>query len=539
MSSYNIPALEISSSTCKARTDGNKSLLLPLILIAAAAVIIRLPNFLLPINRDSGLFAYGGWRILHGALPYADFFDNKLPGVFYLDALALRLFGVNNAALVIFQLIYSTLSAWTLYAVALKISSRKAALVAAVLFALYSGSYGLAEDGNYTECYIALPSLLAVLLVLKVPAKWGRILPSILAGALVAVAAIIKQPAASLLGALVIYSILVEKGRVRLISAAMMIAGAGVVAGLMAAWMAQKGILTEAIKANIVFNRLYFQDAYTYGLDTAKWNMLRGFILVALPTVGALAGVAVMLRQKKEMRWLLIPWLIFDLIGLAMGGRFYNHYYLAMLPSMLLTSSFCLDSLISSRRAMLAVVPIGLALIIGPVWRVESACPTYRGAPVSSIAEREYHALNWIFTKRIPQGKMLPFEAIAGWLKDNTDESDTIYVWGWETRTAFVSRRKLASRYLHMHPLGATGFDRDRRIRELARDIETRKPKYIVDTSPLMPTTAPPLGPTPAPPSTSPFFRLDGYEPVKNVVARLYQPCANIAGCTVYGLSNP
>ncbi len=48
---------------------------------------------------DSGLFAYIGQQILGGRLPYRDAWDHKPPGVFYVDALAMRLLGQNPWAL--------------------------------------------------------------------------------------------------------------------------------------------------------------------------------------------------------------------------------------------------------------------------------------------------------------------------------------------------------------------------------------------------------------------------------------------------------
>src|SRR5512139_2091331 len=50
-------------------------------------------------RRDSGIFAYTGKVIAHGGLPYVDAWDNKLPGVYYIDALAFLLFGTNRWAL--------------------------------------------------------------------------------------------------------------------------------------------------------------------------------------------------------------------------------------------------------------------------------------------------------------------------------------------------------------------------------------------------------------------------------------------------------
>jgi len=139
-------------------------------LITLAFIAVRAPDFLLPMNRDSGLFAYGGWRILHGELPYKDFWDNKLPGVFYINALAMKLFGVGTAGLVVFQMIYVMATAWAFFAVARKFCSHRASFMATFLFAFYHGGYGLSEDGNCTETYVGLPALIAVLLLLN----WSR-----------------------------------------------------------------------------------------------------------------------------------------------------------------------------------------------------------------------------------------------------------------------------------------------------------------------------------------------------------------------------
>jgi len=119
-------------------------------------------------------------------------------------------------------------------------------------------------------------------------------------------------------------------------------------------------------------------------------------------------------------------------------------------------------------------------------------------------------------------------------VSEHTDSNDTIYIWGWDTRVGFLAKREFCSRYLHMHPLAATGFNRDVRVRELARDIMLRRPKYIIDENPIMPTTAPPLDAPSAIPSTCPFFRLDGYEPVQKVVSRYYVPVDTVAGCRVF-----
>ena len=47
---------------------------------------------------DEGIFVDGSRRILSGQVPYRDFFILMGPGTFWLQALALRLFGMTLAA---------------------------------------------------------------------------------------------------------------------------------------------------------------------------------------------------------------------------------------------------------------------------------------------------------------------------------------------------------------------------------------------------------------------------------------------------------
>src|SRR5580692_5740373 len=50
------------------------------------------------ITFDEGIFVDGSRRILSGQVPYRDFFIVMGPGTFWLQALALRVFGITLAA---------------------------------------------------------------------------------------------------------------------------------------------------------------------------------------------------------------------------------------------------------------------------------------------------------------------------------------------------------------------------------------------------------------------------------------------------------
>ena len=76
-------------STTPAHED-RKHIFLSLLLSLLVKIPIS-PYFYPFPDRDSGVFAYIGRRILNGDLPYRDVWDHKPPLIFYLNALGLKI----------------------------------------------------------------------------------------------------------------------------------------------------------------------------------------------------------------------------------------------------------------------------------------------------------------------------------------------------------------------------------------------------------------------------------------------------------------
>src|ERR1700691_4579104 len=59
-----------------------------------AVVLLRaVPNLRYPIGRDQATFCVIGQGLLRGQLLYRDLWDNKPPGIFYIYALIVKIFG--------------------------------------------------------------------------------------------------------------------------------------------------------------------------------------------------------------------------------------------------------------------------------------------------------------------------------------------------------------------------------------------------------------------------------------------------------------
>lgn len=96
------------------------------------------------IQGDEGIFVEGARRVLSGQVPYKDFFILMGPGTFWLQALALRVFGVTLAgsrAIMILDL--SILAACVFWLVSRRLSLSYAAWTATLLVFLESSDRGI------------------------------------------------------------------------------------------------------------------------------------------------------------------------------------------------------------------------------------------------------------------------------------------------------------------------------------------------------------------------------------------------------------
>lgn len=129
-----------------------------LLLLALLTVYIQFALWPMPMTggfdyRDSGVFAHGGWVIAHGGMPYLDFWDQKPPSIFLLNALAIKL-GGSLTAVWWLSLITALLALEQGYKALRMIAGRRYALAGAAIAVV--SLMGTMRGGNMVELY-ALP----------------------------------------------------------------------------------------------------------------------------------------------------------------------------------------------------------------------------------------------------------------------------------------------------------------------------------------------------------------------------------------------
>lgn len=342
---------------------------------------------------DNAMFSYVGRAIAHGHVLYVDVWDNKLPGVYYVNALWQMLFGEQYLLHAIAEICVALLSG-TLLALALRDFALHAWLPAPVVLLLL---LCLVSPLNTTEAY-ALPLLLAAILAAR------RAHPAI-SGVLVGTASIFWLPSV-LMG--VPLSLLVP----RTFWMALALGVLGPLVALLAAfvWMLHPiGLVTllrswsEYVTTPPVF-ALHHRFAILNRV-AAPMGALNNLWFGSI-AAGAASLLAILLgtirRPATQAQRFGLYWTAAMLAGTFAGTRFYSHYFIPSLAAMLFTiTTFGMNK----GRSIALALALGFATYftiltfreVREIWVSTEA----RSALVARVAARMQPFVNGRFTLQV------------------------------------------------------------------------------------------------------------------------------------------
>jgi hypothetical protein len=430
------------------------------LLVVAAVVVTRLPGlFVSFFGEDEATYSALGARLAEGAIPYAGAVDHKPPGISLLYGL---IYGVaGRYQLVAVRIALMAAVAATALAIGRLAVVRRddaSARIAGLVYAIAS-TFGAPNDTQAanTELFAALPLALAGLAV-----ALGGARRLFAAGMLVAIATLLRYQSA-LVGAAFAAAVLVE-GRqawapwraIGLGLAALAGGFACVAAGFVLA-MRSAGALDDYWFWGWNYNFVYM--ATLTGVEWARnasWGTL----------VTSVWWIPVFCVVRRPQGVLERVWLAAAIAGVIPGGRFFLHYYLALLPPL------CIGAGVARMRPR-ALAAGGLAavaaLVLGFGW--------YHYEDRHAADDRAYRA-------------------VAGAVVARTAPADRIFVWGdspeiyhyadrvMATRFAFCNYhtgRMWGSRYVDADAVGTEAFIVPRAMQQLLADLELARPALIID----------------------------------------------------------
>lgn len=179
-------------------------------------------------------------------------------------------------------------------------------------------------------------------------------------------------------------------------------------------------------------------------------------------TAAVAAGARVSLRTDADL-W---AWLVTGIAAIAAGFRFYGHYWMQVLPPLVLLGAPVIASL-GSRRRTLTVASVAICAVI--TWSLLFVPDVFRD-------HRE---------------KPGP---VAGYIRDHTDAADRVFIWGSFPELSVESDRPAAGDLVHSDFVTGRSGGRNeasetlpngsvRALEMMMSDLLGQPPELVVDTS--------------------------------------------------------
>ena len=437
--------------------------LIALAMLAAIDVMVRFPHF------DSSVYLYVAEGFLDDELPWQDRWDNKGPltYLFYVPAVVIGRLALGYViGTWLLSVAFLVAGAYAAYRLLMPLYGATATLFTVALFLVF---YRLVVHGPARPEHFGLPLLfLALLLFVRLhQARGPAALTALAIGALGACCFLTKPSMVGVSLAIGAYWLFTWRDSWRHI----LFGVAGGLAVLLAAFgaMAALGIFAE-------FWDVYFTYTPDF-VDNTLLNRLKvvrhmehtfgtlAFVLVAVWCLALYHAVTGKLRGKSyehlvKLALILAP--IQFVIAVWPGSKF-GQYYLPLLTAITILLAFCVALAQERRIAPPNVLSISMLVIaVSFLLHGISVRPPYLVYnEYTTVADRE----------------------LVEYVVAETDEDDTIMVWGAPVHTYYLADRVAPTRFFYSIPLEKHRYPTPAYRNEFLADIFSTPPALIIDSN--------------------------------------------------------
>lgn len=483
-------------------------------------------EFNYPDPFDSASNVYSAQHILNGAKIGIDEKPSAAVGTLLVNILGVRLFGFSEFGPKLIQLVCQASALAMMYIATRKLLGKLAAAVSVIVASIYISSPFIAKFGNVKEQYMIACMVTAIsLFVLRQSGSgWWY---SLLTGAIVSWAPLFKETGLSAPGAIGLFVLLQPIFRHRTwkqtgVDIALLLAGAvAAMAPLyvwIIGWKVQASLpysfLWEAVRGLLPQHQAASQaDTYVSSLRTVipfseQWpKVLRFYLALCLPV--SLAAGSIIARIGKMIRnlskeslpatgrcdydrfvLLLGVWWALDMAFVWVSPASYEQYYLPLTASGAMAGGYLIavwrDNLIRATFKTKWVVTgiAALSLMVIMSWRIFFGLPRSPYSGMKYPERRNGYAQRWNdIEHRKRNGWKGSWEVAGEYMRDHTQPSDKIYVWGWVPGIYLSAQRfcpvpNAFESEMHTRPPQQL----EQIIDELLSYFNKEMPKYIVDS---------------------------------------------------------
>ncbi|MDA9564131.1 glycosyltransferase family 39 protein [Flavobacteriales bacterium] len=451
-------------------------------------VVIRMNFLSIPFERDEGTYTYFGQLILDGKIPYVDFYEMKLPGIYYCYALIIALFGATLEGAHTGFLIVNLLTIFFMFRAGALWFSKIVGLVIATAFAILAMNPHVSGFTTQSEHLVAFFVAAALLILLKGLEKESYKY-YFFSGVLFAGSVLIKQNGVffALFGGLAVtgHYLLNKKWDWKNMFSSGVVYSLGVLAPILFVVVI---ISVQGAFEEFIYWIYEHPKAYVGGIDwdpqgkqlfNVAWsNISRNhYLLFVLAMVGAVAiSFSKMSWHKKGMVW---TFGLLSFLAITPGLRFYGHYWIYFMPGVavligaaVFSTEEILRRYMKQRLAKYVALSIFLLVLGHHLHKInnDTVIKNYYSRPDAMNVLRKVYGQN-----PFPESKI-----VGDWIKNNSEEGDQIAILGSEPQIFFYADRRGVSKHNYCGYLVKNTPHHAEWQQEYIADVEAAMPKFLV-----------------------------------------------------------
>ena len=453
-----------------------------LVLVIIIYGFARMQLIEMPLERDEGSYAYIGQLLLDGKLPYKDFYEMKLPGLFYLYAILVLLTGKTATGLHLGSSIICLVSSWLVFNICKSLYNKESGLIAGLTFCSFSLAPNVFGFTAQAEHFVSFQVILSFYLITK-NIDSNRWLWWLLAGIVFTNAIFTKQiavvfaPTYLLLLAISLHKIYGKHELKKFVTPIMWSAVGSII--LTAFWFGLMFVL--GVWDDMMFWVFEFPKSYTsivtweQGKDTFYFIMKNlyfdYFLFWLLGVIGIILGMI-----KTETRLSSIFILVMFIVGIMAvfpGYYFHPHYWIYMDISIAIGAGFGFYNIwtfvtkkFSANASKVLTFVAVLILLVSDI----SQRKDYYFSPKHNALSKQIYGTN----------PFVECKEIAKQLKKRAKANDEMIVFGSEPQLNFYTNMPSPTRHFFMGFLTKGHKEEANWIAEVKKDVEGKMPRFLV-----------------------------------------------------------
>lgn len=514
---------EMSSIPSADKTSNIKTKFFFIAVIILAAIPFSLGKYMelnMPDPYDSGGYVYSAKHILEGAQLGVDEKPGARVGTLLLNMVGVKLFGFSETGpkliLAVLQVAALILMFFAMY----KLFGALAASTGVIIASVYLSAPLVAKFGNVKEQYMIAFMVMGISCFV-LGQRGGRWFWMVLAGAFVSYGPLFKETGTTALGAIGLFVIaqpFLKNRTFKQTASDIGLLVAGAVVGLLPVYIwlfavkAPVGYYPYSFLWKIFFppkggqSFAYVSNARSLRSYSEQASRVFSFyLMLILPIAFAVSSIIMRLirmalsglgRIKKEQRkayerfvLLFGVWWLLDMAFVWISPRSYDQYYLPLNASAAMLAGYIIAVYADKLKKTVykgrwrAVGFAALLCMIVMSWHIFFGAKRSPHTGYVHPKKRYGYKQRLELISQLREGQAMPWQAAGKHIRDNSEPTDKIYVWGWYPGIYVAAQRFSASASSvtsEMHTTAPEQFAR--MIGDLLFSFEKQIPVFIVDT---------------------------------------------------------